>query len=407
MAEATFFRPLFGTGLARSGGGLYTGTLGVHSRIHYAMCPFLQIYRHLRNAIVRQKVEEEFRFAVPETVPLQDYYFQPALRSVFLTIQNSNLSDIRFDDQGVGFLDAVRRRCALESPDIAKQVDGIGGDTYKNVFDSALKVIADVRGAAPGDWVGWHEPWTVEFFPLLARAYPDAHFIVMLRDPRAIINSNQAALTQEHLDPDEVGQVLSYARHWRKLVAFVERMRADPIFDGRLYVGTHDRLVSEPEPVLRSMCQFLDLEFDPRMLDTDNIVDYATGGTWRGNSSFDKVVTGFSAQTTDRWKSKLPTVILQATEFLCGPEMVRVGYEPVTPFATQPPSGDIVEYLVQSNSRYANWRTDIGDSVFDVGAEMFRRSLLGVGEAVCDDDLVDRCFLFREAYAALRALPGN
>ena len=66
----------------------------------------------------------------------------------------------------------------------------------------------------PLDWVGIHENWTIDFFIPLARAFPNAKFYIVIRDPRAVFSSNS-----REQDKSLVGHIVSYARCHRKLMA--------------------------------------------------------------------------------------------------------------------------------------------------------------------------------------------
>ena len=46
-------RLLFGAGSARGGTGILVQTLGAHSRLEYALDPFLGVLKFFRNAVVR------------------------------------------------------------------------------------------------------------------------------------------------------------------------------------------------------------------------------------------------------------------------------------------------------------------------------------------------------------------
>jgi hypothetical protein len=78
------YRPVFGTALARSGGGLYTGMLSAHRDIMLANCPYLLLFRSLRNAVIRSLGAPAVAAAVPPSAPFQDYYFTDARLDAYL-----------------------------------------------------------------------------------------------------------------------------------------------------------------------------------------------------------------------------------------------------------------------------------------------------------------------------------
>lgn len=393
-------RPLFGTGLARSGGHLYNSLLSVNREVMVVNCPYLELYRSFRNAIVRQRADDRIRASFDYSAPFQDNYFTEDGIRVLDTIQGADLANIAFDEDDLdGFAERAGARAALENEDLPPYFTRLGGKTYKDVFDAGLGILVEARDAGNRAWVGFHEPWTVEFYPLLARAYPDAKFIIMFRDPRAMMNS---VFGVARIDPTQVVHVLSNIRHWRRMAAFALRFAQDPLFAGRLFISCHEDVLREPEDTVRRMCAFLGVDFDPRMLDTENYVYFATGRTWQGNSSFEEHTSGIKRDRASRWRGMLDPKAVQAIEFLCGAEMEALGYRPRSDHGS-PDLGAVSDYIIRERDGYSNWRTDFQDSQRDLGFELFRRALLEVPEDTpLDEGTIRRSFLFEETYRGLR-----
>lgn len=392
-------KPFFGTGLSRSGGALYCNMLSVHPSLMVACCPYLGLYRSFRNAIVRAAGEAAIS-AVPGHAPMQDYYFDDGRLRVFDAILDANL-DLPFDKrEWEEFLSTTIQRGALEAADLTHLFERLRGETYQEMFRNALAIVGTGRSSLDRNWVGFHETWIIDFYPALARAFDEARFLVMLRDPRAIINSMRA-IVRTH--PDQVAQVLSYVRHWRKYVSLALMFRNDPLFSGRIHVSSHDSVLMDPHRTVGSICRFLDLSFDEAMLDSRNFYDYATQETWIGNSSFEDRTEGVRAHRSTRWRSTLDPVILDTVEWLCGPDMRLAGYEPITRFAEAvEPSAAIIDFLRRESASELNWRSDLGDPDMDIGYEIERKRLLILSSPLTDAAMVRRCFLFPEVYAALR-----
>jgi len=276
------------------------------------------------------------------------------------------------------------------------------GNTYRDVFDNLLRIIADTRECGDRKWIGLHETWVLDFYPLLARTYPDARFLIMFRDPRATVNS---MLGVETIDPSQVAQILSYVRHWRKYAALALRYANDPQFAGRLHITAHDLVLTQPQETLTDICRAFDLDLDARMLDTSNFFNYATGAIWSGNSSFEGKTEGISPHRALRWRDKLDPTILAAIEYLCGSDLKLVGYPTFTDYAdpAKDAEGVVIEFLLKDHSGYTNWRSDLNDPLADLGLEAMRRQLLRLPTSSTDVALVRRTFLFEETYRALRA----
>ncbi len=380
------YRPLFLTGVARSGSNLLGRMLDAHPDLTVAVDPFLALFRRFRNDVLGLPPEA--------SDPFRDGYFSDAAIAELDALLSSDL-DRPFSppDRGA-FLETCRARTRIECPDLAPHVEELAAGTYRESFARGLGLIARVRGAAR--WVGFKEVWIVDFLPALARAFPMAQFILLHRDPRAVLASLSALGRR---DPTQMAHPLSYLRHWRKTAAAGFRFAHDPLFAGRLRILRYEDLVRAPEPTARELCEFLETPFDPAMTDIGRYRDPATGERWAGNSSVQPVLTGFQADRTDHWRNALDIVSVRMVEYVCGPEMRLAGYPAAS--AGPPASLDGIRSLraAQNVGRYS-WRTDTGDPDWEFARERDRYMLLG--EETTPGAAVRRAFLFEDVFLRLR-----
>ena len=391
-------KPLFGTALARSGGGLLTHVVSANPRLMMARHPYLELFREWRDAVGVAAGASHFGELLGAEAPFADYYFDRRGAALLDEIVTTD-ADLELPDRDrAGVLDRIRARAELESPDIAEHVDRLAdASTVKDLFDFALEIVVSTRNAGDRDWVGFQDPWVIDFFPALARAYPTARFIVLMRDIRAVVNS---MLANAERYPEQAAPVISYVRHWRKYAAFLIEMRRH--MEDRLHVVRYEDLVQNPEMASREICSFLDTPFDQAMTGADGFTDPSTGRTWEGNSSF-VASARIDATAVDRWRDTLPSSLIVAIEVLCEPEMRAFGYflgdaeEPerdramVENFLTEPPSE-------------VSWRSGLGDPLLDLGAEKLRRLLLTIDTDAVTNDVIKRCFLFDSAFRELRRM---
>jgi len=401
-------RELFVTNTARSGSYLISMMLSAHQDVMIASEPFLELYRSLRNAVVRQRASENLRAHFDPKSPLQDYYFRDEQIELMDLIQSCEL-EMSFDQSEWPSLRAAcEPRMSLQCAELAPLIDELCAPTYKSMFDNGLRMVASARQAADRRWIGIKDAWTIEYFAPFVSAYPRAKFLTIVRDPRAVLNSMLGVV---RIDPSQVGQVLSYLRHWRKMVAFHHAFEADVRFANRLHLVRHEDVVHQPEETCRSLCEFLEIAFDARMLDTNNYIDHATGEVWKGNSSFESVTSGISPHRAERWRSMLAPEVIAATELLCGPEMEACGYRLLDPSLglngpVTWPEPHVLEYFIRAGGEYVNWRSDLGDLQQDFGFELFRRALLALrSREGVDRGLIRRSFLFEASYDRLIKSP--
>lgn len=400
------FRPIWGTALARSGGGLYSLCLSAHPEMMVAVSPNIQLFRSFRNAVVRHANRDSLSRAVRKAAPILDWYgTDDRVRGLDYFLHDATL-DVPFDDtEWDEFLSASIARGRLDAADLAEHYHRLQGATYRDMFANLLDIIADVRDARDRRWVGFHEAWTLDTYPALVRAFPESRILIAFRDPRGVVNS---MLGVKRIDPAQVAQVLSYVRHWRKYVAVTLQLLSMPLFRGRLHVTAYDLIVTRPRETVDAICRAFDVEFDERMLDVNNFYDYASGTVWAGNSSFGGRTEGISAHLALRWRQDLNPTILKTVEYLCGPELKLLGYPAVTKFADpdREADGDITAFLLKDHAGFANWRSDLGDPLADLGVEAVRRQLLRMPDPCQDVALVRRCFLFENVYTVIRQGDG-
>ncbi len=379
------FRPVFVLGLARSGTNLLARMLDRHPRIAVALDPFMPLFRALRNAAVRSLAPAPVQARFRPDSPFQDYYFDadgPALLDALLG------GDARLaiqEDEVVRLRRGCAERAALESRELGGRMGELVGRDHAALLESGLRIVATMRPGAA--WVGCKEVWIYDFVPMLARAFPQARFYAIERDPRAIVAS-LAAMAKD--DPTQSAHAPSYVRHWRKSVALARRYEADPSLSQRFRSICYERMVIEPEAEARRVCDELGVSFTPGMLDLS-----ADG--WRGNSSYTDVGTGVYSASSERWRTELPEDSLRTVDFLCGPEMSLTGYRPTGEEAF---GSEVLRDLEHASRQPGSWRSDSGDTLVDLGGELVRHALLETRDN-SDTRLVRRCFLFTETFEAI------
>lgn len=376
---------LFVFGLARSGTNLLARMLDRHPEVTVALDPFLPLFRSLRNALVAAHATEAVRRRFSPDAPFQDYYFDPD-GPALLDLALEGQAGLPLDPAELGALrHRVAQRAALESPALGARMAGLEGRDYGELLRSGLDIVASEK---PGvRWVGSKEVWVLEFVPLLARLFPDAHFFAVERDPRAIVAS---LLAMAEKDPTQAAHPPSYLRHWRKQVALTHRFGRDPLLAGRFRSISFERLATLPEEEAHRLCDDLGIDFTPEML-------RLSADGWQGNSSFDHGGRDIYSETVDRWRQVLPARVVESADYLCGPEMALTPYRP----ATAPRAEEVLAYLQEAGRSAGSWRSDSGDLLSDFGGEQVRHVILRSAEQP-DAELIRRCYLFTSILNAVR-----
>jgi hypothetical protein len=129
----------------------------------------------------------------------------------------------------------------------------------------------------------------------IARAFPDAIFVEVVRDPIDVASSLLGV-------PFESSRsMLSYAQRW------TESIQAARAFDrtspGRLQTIVYEKLVREPEAAVRELCAFAGLGYEPAML--EEFGREAARNVGRGEAWKRDVKSGVIVDRQGVWRSRM------------------------------------------------------------------------------------------------------
>src|SRR5437667_2538183 len=166
-----------------------------------------------------------------------------------------------------------------------------------NAGRDLLALMAESYAATLGIPLGSLKRW-VEKTPanrnhvaaILAR-FPDAKLLVTIRDPRAIL-ATQIAL--EKTRKTRRFSVYYVIAHWRVAAKLARRVRSGDV--PGLFVQ-FEQLVSEPANVIKDVCDYLEVAFDPEVVLTPTKV----GRPWGGNSAAQIAFSKVTAEPASRW----------------------------------------------------------------------------------------------------------
>ena len=362
-------RYIFGASLPRSGTKLYTYALSVNPKVLIASNPNVELFRFL-------KMEYSKRFKIIKKLKnfqtnfmLEDYYGPGEKFNLLKYILNSNL-DIRFSENLKEFQNKSFIRSKLEINDLSEDMKKISGSTYKEIIKNQIKIIKK-RNKHKQKWIGFSESWAIEFFPAIARSFPNAKFLVNLRDPRATIYANQNITKKTRR-----AQILSYSRHFRKQVALISYYLKSKLLKNKIHVFCYESLVFNPKDTIKRICDFLGTKFDNRSIEFKNFYNYDTKKRWRGDSHTKIKISNFDEERTYFWKKKIDDDTLKYIEFLCYHELKACGYKLFF---------DLDKLLIKNKKKIkkifksdlkkkASWRSDSGNIDKEIKFEFLRHS---------------------------------
>lgn len=213
--------------------------------------------------------------------------------------------------------EALRQRLA-DDPDFARAaVDPavvLAAHSPLGGFRALLAEVARVQGKQR---VGDKDPRSIDCLPELARAFPEAHVVHVVRDPRDVLVSRMKAAWSAHR-PWWVHPLIQ-AEQLRR-----GRTEGPACFGERYLEVRYEALIASPDFELRRVCRHLELDFAPAMLDfgasARSLVD-ARELSWKKET-----LGPLLAGNAGKWRAALTPFQVAWTEAVCAESFDELGY---------------------------------------------------------------------------------
>ncbi len=236
-----------------------------------------------------------------------------------------------------GYLRHLIKTWNNEQQDLAP--DGLKAIFTEAEFYDCLKVFSDrvlnkfLEFKPKAEIILEKTPDNLNFVPLLNRLYPQAYFIHVIRDPRAVVASN-LALKQEPwgwigADKDHVDLALK----WKQGIEKSDR--AENLLQERFIEVRYEDLKSDRIAVLLNLANFLELDYTKEQL--TNLVPQTSATDLNRtkayfpthNPFFDTRANFFRRGEIEGWKQELTSEQIMDIEGVCLRLMLAHGYQPV------------------------------------------------------------------------------
>lgn len=224
------------------------------------------------------------------------------------------LIELLYSGRPVGWYWSAADR--LLDRDILQEELSRGPLTIQSIFDAILTAHARGRGKKR---IGAKFPMHYSYTGQLLEWYPDCLLIHTTRNPKAVYASQAA----KYLKPSQDPLSKSYMRFKQFIhiniqityTAYVHKtLRELPNYR----LCRYEDLVSTPEPVIRDLCKFLQIEFQPEMLKPRQF-----------GSSFDRIGRdnqGIEQSSLDRWRTSISPATAKMIDLLHRPAYRLLGY---------------------------------------------------------------------------------
>ncbi len=180
----------------------------------------------------------------------------------------------------------------------------------------------------------------------IAGWFPSARFIHLIRDPRDNFAAIKSGVSKKYSGYGDTETSLLFSVLIRNIwgIRFAELNRKI-LGDDKYLVLRFEDLVANPEPVMREVAKWLDINFEDSLL-RPTICGHPTGG----NSFENKKFTGISAAHLGRWKDRITPEEAAVIEFSFGKEMRDFGYIPEA--SDQLVASSVAEFYKQINHKH-------------------------------------------------------
>lgn len=281
MTENTVVRPIIVFGCPRSGTTLLRVMLNAHPRI---------------------AIPPETRFMIP---------------AYARRLQFGDLRSARARRRLVRFVvdrpDSKFRRFRLDVEQARSDMVAAGpalGDIFAVPFQGY---------AARFDKPRWGDkrPVYYSFLDELARLFPDAQFVHVVRDGRACV----ASLKRPPFSYPSGAAMATWLNAMSSARDAGRRLGPDRVFQLR-----YEDLVGDPERELRRLCDWLGEDYAEAMTAPEEIVDEVVPSGFQQHA---QISAGVNAGSVDRWRGELSLDEIGAFEAVARPLLAEHGYEPV------------------------------------------------------------------------------
>lgn len=201
---------------------------------------------------------------------------------------------------------------------VAEELASIAPDEpdvdYADAIAAPFRAYARVGGKTR--W-GDKTPRYVERLEFLSELFPTARFIHLIRDGRNVALS----YANVPFGPKTVGKA---AALWSKRVRAGYEVGRSVLGGERYLEVLYEDLVEDAEGETKDICAFIDLDFDPGMLD---YTERARDSVLPRASTFNPRVTDRPTANVRSWQDSMPPEQVEVFEAVAGETLSLIGYE--------------------------------------------------------------------------------
>ncbi|OKH28817.1 sulfotransferase family protein [Chroogloeocystis siderophila] len=291
---------IFIVGTSRSGTTLMRQILSKHSNVYIS-----KETHYFDDLRVKMSGREQKPLSSQEIQVTEDY---------FLALTHKAYEAKGDPEQG--WMDRMKLRS------LAQQI-GCGTDSY---FEAYCQLCAQNKNKTI---FGEKTPRHIFKIAEILNRYPDAKVICMVRNPGGVIasyrdfwksqwrsDSSSKSLTEKRRIKNSYNLII-ISLIWKAALNAALKARAQ-FGESRVYIQQFENLVTCPESSLKSLTNWLSLDYEPSM-HTVGLVNSSYSNSWSNGS-------GLSSEPAYRWQEKLSDAEVAIFQFCCGQQLLKAGY---------------------------------------------------------------------------------
>ena len=202
----------------------------------------------------------------------------------------------------------------IDITDAQKRLENIADSkrTLSNIFDELFCTYTEKHSPGSKIW-GDKTPMNTLYLDWIGTVFPRSKFIHIIRDGRDVASS--------YLKMERYDTILEAANRWINSIESAQSF-GSKIKENYMEIR-YEELVTKPEEVIKDTCDFLDIDYDSKMLDHTKQVKKLGDTDKEHHSNLSKPI---SSDSVGKWRNNLSESDQESITKLLHKHLQRLGY---------------------------------------------------------------------------------
>ena len=202
----------------------------------------------------------------------------------------------------------------IDIKDVQKRLENISESkrTLSNIFDELFCTYSEKHSQGSKIW-GDKTPMNTLYLDWIGSVFPNSKFIHIIRDGRDVASS--------YIKMGRYDTILEAANRWIKSIELASSF-GSKIKENYMEIRYED-LVTKPEEIIKKTCDFINIVYDPEMLDHTKQVEKLGDTNKDHHSNLSKPI---SSDSIGKWKNNLSESDQRSITKLLSNHLQRLGY---------------------------------------------------------------------------------